>query len=116
MNPSQDSHDVEPGQWTSYPQAKEAIQFMTLNELETWDGKKAPELLPYSGLAVGIGALLVLIGLRITPLLFLGLLIGLYGLVAIASNRTRASLYKEDIYRRWVQDRAAQDDQDEVSP
>jgi hypothetical protein len=108
--------EVAPGEWTTYGQAKEAIDFMTLAELETWTGRKAPELLPYSGLALGIGVVLLAIGIRATPILFLGLLVGVYGLVAIASNRNRAGLYKEDIYRRWVQDRAANSDEGETLP
>jgi hypothetical protein len=110
MDSRQDERAVEPGQWASYNQAKEAIEFMTLAELEAWDGKKAPDLLPYSGIAIGVGILFLVIGIQISPLVFVGLLVGFYGIVAIASNRTRASVYKEDIYRRWVQDRASRDD------
>ncbi len=115
-NQVMDSNSLEPGQWATYSQAKEAIEFMTLKDLESWSGKKAPELLPYSGISVGAGVLLLLIGARVTPLLFLGGLVVIYGVVAIASNRTRASLYKEDIYRRWVQDHAAESDETEMLP
>jgi hypothetical protein len=116
MNPNNPDSGVEPGQWTTYSQAKEAIEFMTLKELEAWSGKKAPDLLAYSGIAVGVGALLLLIGIQVPPLLFLGALVGFYGIIALASNRTRASSYKEDIYRRWVQDRAANTDETEMLP
>ncbi len=99
---------IKAGEWTTFAEGKESIEFMTLAELETWSGKAAPSLLPFSGWAIPLG-LVLFFGLQFNPILqLLALLLSLYGAIAVLMNRTKASEYKADLYRRWVQDKAAQ--------
>ena len=97
----------EAGQWATFADGKEAIEFMTLAELEAWSGKAAPSLLPFSGWAIPLGLVLFFV-LQFNPVLqLLALLLSLYGAIAVFMNRSKASEYKAELYRRWVQDRAA---------
>lgn len=99
---------VAPGQWATFNEGKEAIEFMTLAELEAWSGQEKPSLLPFSGWAIPIG-LVLFFALQFNPILqLLAILVSLYGAVAIMMNRSKASDYKAELYRRWVQDKAAQ--------
>ncbi len=98
----------EVGKWASFAEGKEAIEFMTLSDLEAWSSKPQPSLLPFSGWAIPLG-LILFFALQFNPILQLvSLLISLYGAIAVFMNRSKASEYKADLYRRWVQDKAAQ--------
>jgi hypothetical protein len=101
MNP-----DVPPGSWQDFNQAKEAIGFMPLKELEALFALPAPSLMSFSGHSL-IGAfLLYFLGFRISSLQYLAFVVGIYGLIAIVTNRTRAAIYREDCYKNWVRKRA----------
>ena len=102
------SQTPEVGKWTTFAEGKEAIEFMTLSELETWSGQSQPSLLPFSGWAIPLG-LILFFALQFNPILqLLALLVSLYGAIAVFMNRSKASEYKAELYRRWVQDKAAE--------
>jgi hypothetical protein len=96
----------EPGQWATYAEAKEAIEFMPLKDLEAWSGRPKPELLPFSGWAIPLGLLLFFIFSSNPVLQLMALLVSVYGVVAVMVNSGKAKDYKAEIYRRWVQDKA----------
>jgi hypothetical protein len=99
---------TEIGKWATFAEGKEAIEFMTLAELEAWSGKPQPSLLPFSGWAIPLGFILFF-ALQFNPVLqLISLLVSLYGAIAVFMNRSKAAEYKADLYRRWVQDKAAQ--------
>ncbi len=105
---SQSEIVVEPGGWATFAEGKEAIEFMTLAELEAWSGKTQPSLLPLSGWAIPLGFVLFFV-LQFNPILqLLAVLVAMYGIIAIVANRSKAADYKAEVYRRWVQDKAAQ--------
>jgi hypothetical protein len=96
----------ETGKWTTFAEAKDAIEFMTLAELEAWSGQPQPSLLPFSGWAIPLG-LILFFALQFNPILqLLALLVSMYGAIAVFMNRSKASEYKANLYRRWVQDKA----------
>lgn len=87
---------------------------MPLAELEGTIGLPAPRLLPFSGLALGAGVLLGLLGLRATAIFGLGAIVALYGLLALTINRNRAGLFRQVCYRTYVRRQAdALTDEDE---
>ena len=93
--------------WSSFDEARQAIDIMPLRDLEALSGEKAPSLLPLSGWALGAGVLIYFfLGTRSPAGQILGFLVGGYGLLAITANRNRAGVYREACYRRWVQRRA----------
>jgi hypothetical protein len=99
---------TEVGKWASFAEGKEAIEFMTLADLEAWSGKPQPSLLPFSGWAIPLG-LILFFALQFNPILqLISLLVSLYGAIAVFMNRSKASEYKADLYRRWVQNKAAE--------
>ena len=98
--------DVLTQNWQDFSEAKEAIGFMPLKELEELFGLPAPSLMSYSGHSL-IGAIaMYLIGFRVSSLQLLAVAVGIYGLIAIVTNRTRAATYREDCYKTWVRKRA----------
>jgi hypothetical protein len=99
----------EPGQWQTYAQAKDAIEFMTLKDLEAWSGKPSPALLPLSGWSVPIGLVLFFVFSSNPLLQVVALLVAVYGAIAVMVNSGRAKDYKAELYRRWVQDKALED-------
>ncbi len=102
------SQTAEAGKWATFAEGKEAIEFMTLSELETWSGQTQPSLLPFSGWAIPLG-LILFFALQFNPVLqLLALLVSLYGAIAVFMNRSKAAEYKAELYRRWVQDKAAE--------
>lgn len=96
------------GDWSSFAEAREAIETMPLRELEARLGPPAPPLLPWSGWSAAAGLLLFLVAANNLPLRVLGALVAGYGLLAIITNRSRAAVYREDLYRDWVRARAEQ--------
>ncbi|MFN3265949.1 MAG: hypothetical protein ACK41E_03820 [Deinococcales bacterium] len=94
------------GQWKTFAEGKEAIEFMPLTELEAWSGKPRPNLLPFSGWSIPLGVVLFFIFSGNALLQLVALLVALYGVVAVLVNSGRAKDYKAEIYRRWVQDKA----------
>jgi hypothetical protein len=99
---------AETGKWETFAEAKEAIEFMTLADLELWSGQTQPSLLPFSGWAIPLG-LILCFALQFNPILQLvSLLVSLYGAIAVFMNRSKAAEYKAELYRRWVQDKAAE--------
>lgn len=97
---------VPEGDWSSFAEAREAIETMPLRELEARLGPPAPPLLPWSGWSAGAGLLLFLIAGNNVPLRVLGALVAGYGLLAVITNRSRAAVYREGLYRDWVRARA----------
>lgn len=95
-----------PPSWQSFAEAKEAIAITPLRELEGIVGLPAPELLPFSGWALGLGLLVALLAGGFPPARLLGLMVAAYGAFAVATNRNRAELYRELCYRTWVRRRA----------
>ncbi|MEY4530564.1 MAG: hypothetical protein RLZZ156_1285 [Deinococcota bacterium] len=99
---------AEAGKWATFAEGKESIEFMTLAELEKWSGQSQPSLLPFSGWAIPIGFILFF-ALQFNPVLqLLALLVSFYGAIAVFVNRSKAADYKAEVYRRWVQDKAAE--------
>lgn len=98
--------DAPLGSWQDFNEAKEAIGFMPLKELEALFALPAPSLMSYSGHSLIGAMILYFVGFRISSLQFLGLVVGIYGLIAIVTNRTRAATYREDCYKTWVRKRA----------
>lgn len=95
-----------PGNWQDFNEAKEAIGFMPLKELETMFGLPAPSLMSYSGHSL-IGAfVLYFLGFRVSSLQLLAFAVGVYGLMALVTNRTKAAAYREECYKTWVRKRA----------
>ncbi len=98
--------DVLPGNWQDFNEAKEAIGFMPLKELEAMFGIPAPSLMSYSGHSL-IGAfVLYFLGFRLPSLQLLAFALGIYGLIALVTNRTKAAAYREECYKTWVRKRA----------
>ena len=98
--------DTLPGNWQDFSEAKEAIGFIPLKELEGLFALPAPSLMSYSGHSL-IGAIaMYFVGFRVSSLQFLAVVVGIYGLIAIVTNRTRAALYREECYKTWVRKRA----------
>lgn len=102
---------VVAGQWKTFAEGKDAIEFMPLAELETWSGKPKPELLPFSGWSVPVGIVLFFVFSSNPALQIVALLLAVYGVVAVLVNSGRAKDYKAEIYRRWVQDKALEMDE-----
>ena len=101
--------------WATFAQGKDAIEFMTLAELEAWSGQTKPGLLPFSGWSIPLGLVLFFI-LVFNPILqLLALLLAMYGGIAVMMNRSKAAEYKASLYRRWVSDKAAQMEEGEMS-
>jgi hypothetical protein len=98
--------DALPGNWQDFNEAKEAIGFMPLKELEAMFAIPAPSLMSYSGHSLIGAVVLYFLGFRISSLQLLAFVIGIYGLVALVSNRTKAATYREDCYKTWVRKRA----------
>lgn len=94
------------GEWASFGEAREAIETTPLRDLQARLGQPAPQLLPWSGLSLGAGLLLALAGGGSPALRALGALLAVYGLLAVVTNRSRAALYREGLYRGWVRARA----------
>ena len=93
--------------WDSFEQAREAIDLMPLSELGGVMGLTAPKLLPLVGPAFAVGVVLVLVGLGAgATWQVLGLAIGLYGVIGITVNRSRANGFRLRCYRTFVQRRA----------
>jgi hypothetical protein len=107
---SMQAQTPEPGAWETYAQAKEAIEFMPLKDLEAWSGRPKPDLLPFSGWAIPLGVLLFFVFSSNPLFQLLALLVSVYGAVAVMVNSGKAKEYKADLYRRWVQDKAAEDE------
>jgi hypothetical protein len=101
------------GQWKTYAEAKEAIEFMPLKDLEVWSGRPKPELLPFSGWAIPVGLVLFFIFSGNPLFQILALLVSVYGVVAVVVNSGKAKDYKSDLYRRWVQDKALEESENE---
>jgi hypothetical protein len=98
--------DALPGNWQDFNEAKEAIGFMPLKELEAMFGLPAPSLMSYSGHSL-IGAfVLYFLGFRLPVLQLLAFVVGIYGLIALVTNRTKAATYREECYKTWVRKRA----------
>ncbi len=98
--------DALPGNWQDFNEAKEAIGFMPLKELETMFGLPAPSLMSYSGHSLIGAVVLYFLGFRVSSLQLLAFAVGVYGLIAIVTNRTKAATYREDCYKTWVRKRA----------
>jgi hypothetical protein len=94
--------------WKNFQEAREAMDAMPLEELEVISGTKSPDLLPFSGWTILAGILLGLIGLfsRNGLLVFLGLVSGGYGLIAVNLNGSRVADYRQACYRAYVQTQA----------
>jgi hypothetical protein len=103
------SETPEPGAWATYAQAKDAIEFMTLKDLESWSGKPKPDLLPFSGWAIPLGLVLFFVFSSNSVLQLLALLVAMYGMIAVMVNSGKAKEYKSQLYRRWVQDKALEE-------
>jgi hypothetical protein len=97
------------GQWKTYAEAKEAIEFMPLKDLETWSGRPKPDLLPFSGWAIPVGVLLFFVFSGNPLFQIVALLVSLYGIIAVMVNSGKAKDYKSDLYRRWVQEKALEE-------
>ncbi len=69
-------------------------------------GLPAPSLMSYSGHSL-IGAfVLYFLGFRVSSLQLLAFAVGVYGLMALVTNRTKAAAYREECYKTWVRKRA----------
>lgn len=98
--------DALPGNWQDFNEAKEAIGFMPLKELEDMFGLPAPSLMSYSGHSLIGAVVLYFLGFRVSSLQLLAFAVGVYGLIALATNRSKAASYREDCYKTWVRKRA----------
>jgi hypothetical protein len=98
--------DALPGNWQDFNEAKEAIGFMPLKELEAMFGLPAPSLMSYSGHSLIGAVVLYFLGFRVSSLQLLAFAVGVYGLIALVTNRTKAASYREDCYKTWVRKRA----------
>jgi hypothetical protein len=98
--------DALPGNWQDFNEAKEAIGFIPLKELEAMFGLPAPSLMSYSGHSLIGAVVLYFLGFRLPSLQLLAFAVGVYGLIALATNRSKAAAYREDCYKTWVRKRA----------
>jgi hypothetical protein len=94
--------------WKNFQEAREAMDAMPLEELETLSGTGSPRQLPFPGWAIIGGGLLLLLGLfsRNGVLALLGGIIGGYGLIALNLNGSRVANYRQACYRAYVQGKA----------
>lgn len=97
---------TQPGQWSSFAEARAAMETMSLEELEDALGVTRPSLLPFAAPALVVGALLVLISFGRLWLLPFGLALGMYGAISLGLNRTRVGQFREQCYRAYVHRRA----------
>jgi hypothetical protein len=98
--------DALPGNWQDFNEAKEAIGFMPLKDLEAMFAIPAPSLMSYSGHSLIGAVVLYFLGFRVSSLQLLAFAVGVYGLIALATNRSKAASYREDCYKTWVRKRA----------
>jgi hypothetical protein len=98
--------DAMPGNWQDFSEAKEAIGFMPLKELEALFVLPAPSLMSYSGHSLIGAVVLYFLGFRLQILQLLAFVVGIYGIIALVTNRSRAAAYREDCYKVWVRKRA----------
>ena len=93
--------------WESFEQAREEIDLMPLTELGGVMGLVSPRLLPFPGPAFALGVVLVLVGaVQGAAWQLLGLAVGLYGVIGLTVNRSRANGFRLKCYRTFVQRRA----------
>jgi hypothetical protein len=102
--------------WKNFQEAREAMDAMPLEELETLSGTVAPRQLPFPGWAIIGGGTLLLVGLfaRNGMLALLGGIASGYGLIALNLNGSRVANYRQACYRAYVQGKALEmQDEDE---
>jgi hypothetical protein len=97
---------TQPGQWSSFTEARAAMETMSLEELEETLQVRRPRLLPLALPALGVGVLLVLIAFGRLWLLPFGLALAVYGAITGGLNRTRVAQFREQCYRTYVHRRA----------
>jgi hypothetical protein len=97
---------TQAGQWSSFSEARAAMDTMSLEELEEAIQISRPRLLPFALPALGFGILLVLISLGRLWLLPFGLALAMYGAITGGLNRTRVAQFREQCYRTYVHRRA----------
>ena len=98
--------DAIPAHWQDFSEAKEAIGFMPLKELEAMFGEPAPSLMSYSGHSLIGAVVLYFLGFRVQILQLLAFAVGIYGIIALVTNRSKAAAYREECYKVWVRKRA----------
>lgn len=97
---------TQPGQWSSFGEARAAMETMSLEELEEALQVRRPRLLPLALPALGVGVLLTLIAFGRLWLLPFGLALAMYGAITGGLNRTRVAQFREQCYRSYVHRRA----------
>jgi hypothetical protein len=115
---AQDAAPVLPP-WPNYAEARTQIAVLELTELHQLLGLPLPRLLPLAWPGLLLGLLLLAWGAvgRQPPLVALGLIPGVYGLIVMSLNRTRIHDYRHNCYRSYIRRHAeqlqnAQDDLD----
>jgi hypothetical protein len=93
-------------QWGSFKEARDAFSIMPLRDLQAFSGIKHPWLFPLSGWAAAFGPIVYLAGGRFPILQLIGPMILGYGILALLLNKARAADYRNDVYRKYVHQKA----------
>jgi hypothetical protein len=90
--------------WANYGEARTQIAVLSLEELQDLLQLPPPRLLPLAWPTLLLGLLLLAWGAlgRQPPLVALGLIPGVYGLIVMSLNRTRIHDYRHHCYRSYI--------------
>ena len=90
------------GQWSSFSEARSAMETMSLEELEDAIKLPRPRLLPLAAPALAVGLIVVIVSFGRLWLLPFGLALAMYGAITLGLNRTRVTQFREQCYRVYV--------------